>query len=47
VVWPQNHWDDFLRFDLKTGGGGFSQFGLKIDSSGFSVWSSKPVATVY
>jgi hypothetical protein len=24
VVWPQNHWDSFLWFDLKTGGDGFS-----------------------
>jgi hypothetical protein len=23
VVWPQNHWDGFLRFDLKTGDDGF------------------------
>jgi hypothetical protein len=30
VVWPQNHWDGFLRFDLKTGGDGFSLFDLKI-----------------
>jgi hypothetical protein len=22
VVWLQNHWYDFLRFDLKTGGDG-------------------------
>jgi hypothetical protein len=34
VVWPQNHWDGFLRFGLKTGGDDFS--GL----------ASKPVATV-
>jgi hypothetical protein len=24
VVWPQDHWDGFLRFGLKTGGDGFS-----------------------
>jgi hypothetical protein len=29
VVWPQNHWDGFLRIGLKTGGDGFSRFGLK------------------
>jgi hypothetical protein len=23
VVWPQNHWDSFHRFNLKTGGDGF------------------------
>jgi hypothetical protein len=34
VVWPQNHWDGFLQFSLKTGGDGFC--GL----------ASKPVATV-
>jgi hypothetical protein len=58
VVWPQNHWDGFLQFDLKTGGDsflrfglktggdGFLWFGLKTDGSGFSVWVSKPIATV-
>jgi hypothetical protein len=34
VVWPQNHWDGFLLFDLKTGADGF--IGLP----------TKPVATV-
>jgi hypothetical protein len=34
VGWPQNHWDGFLWFGLKTGGDGF--FGLSL----------KPVATV-
>jgi hypothetical protein len=29
-IWPQNHWDDFIRFDLKTGGNDFARFGLKI-----------------
>jgi hypothetical protein len=29
VVWPQNHWYNFLQFGLKTGGDGFSRFGLK------------------
>jgi hypothetical protein len=24
VVWPQNHWDSFLRFGLKTDGDGFA-----------------------
>jgi hypothetical protein len=23
VIWPQNHWDGFLWFDLKTCGNGF------------------------
>jgi hypothetical protein len=34
VVWAQNHWDDFLWFDLKT------------DSDGFSGLTSKLVAMV-
>jgi hypothetical protein len=29
VVWPQNHSDGFHRFGFKTGGYGFSRFGLK------------------
>jgi hypothetical protein len=29
VVWPQNHWDDFLRFDLKTGDDCFSGLASK------------------
>jgi hypothetical protein len=35
VVWPQNHWDGFLRFGLKTGGDGFWWFGLKTCCDGF------------
>jgi hypothetical protein len=31
VVWPQNHWDGFSRFGIKTGGGGLSDLGLKIN----------------
>jgi hypothetical protein len=46
VVWPQNHWDNFLWFGLKTGGDGFLRFGLKIGGDGFSGLASKPVATV-
>jgi hypothetical protein len=53
VVWPQNHWDIFLQFDLKTGGDGFfglatkpvavvSWFSLKTKVvEGFPVWASK------
>jgi hypothetical protein len=53
VVWPQNYWDDFLQFDLKTsddsflvehqnqGGGGFSGLGFKTDSYGLVIWASK------
>jgi hypothetical protein len=58
VVWPQNHWDYFLRFGLKTSGGGFSGLAskpvvavswlsLKIKVvEGFPVWTLKPEATV-
>jgi hypothetical protein len=41
VIWPQNHWDSFLRFDFKTGGNGFLQFGFKIDGDGFSQFDLK------
>jgi hypothetical protein len=37
VVWPQNHWDGFLQFGLKTGGDGFLWFGLKTGGNGFLV----------
>jgi hypothetical protein len=52
MVWPQNHWDDFIQFSLKINGDGFlrfsiktggydvSRFGLKIDG-GFLGWGSK------
>jgi hypothetical protein len=33
--------DDFSRFDLKTGGFGFSGSGIKIDSYGLVIWVSK------
>jgi hypothetical protein len=41
LVWPQNHWDGFLRFDLKTGGDGFLWFGLKTGGDGFSRFGIK------
>jgi hypothetical protein len=41
VVWPQNHWDSFLWFDLKTGGDGFLLFDLKTDGDGFSRFGLK------
>jgi hypothetical protein len=59
VVWPQNHWDDFLRFGLKTGGDGFSGLTSKPVAmvswlslktkmvEGFPIWAAKPVATVW
>jgi hypothetical protein len=46
VVWPQNHCDGFLQFDLKIGGDDFSWFGLKTDGLGLPVWDLKPAATV-
>jgi hypothetical protein len=59
VVWPQNHWDGFLRFDLKIGGDGFFDLTSKLMTTasllslktkvveGFLVWASKPTATVW
>jgi hypothetical protein len=59
VVWPQNHWDgflwfdlktggdDFLRFDLKTDGDDFLRFDLKTDGLSFLVWTLKSTATVW
>jgi hypothetical protein len=41
VVWPQNHWDGFLRFGLKTGGFGFPGLSLNAGSSGLVIWASK------
>jgi hypothetical protein len=39
VVWPQNYWDNFLYFGLKTSGDGFFRFDLKIGGDRFSlVW---------
>jgi hypothetical protein len=35
VVLPQNHYDSFLWFDLKTGGDGFLQFGHKTGGDNF------------
>jgi hypothetical protein len=58
VIWPQNHWDGFVRFGLKTGVDSFFWFGLKIgvDSflwfglktggDSFSGLTSKPVVTI-
>jgi hypothetical protein len=42
VVWPQNHWDGFLWFCLKTGGDSFLRFGLKTGGLGFSGGASEP-----
>jgi hypothetical protein len=59
VVWPQNHWDGFLRFCLKIGGDDFSGLALKPVTmvswlmlktkvvKGFLVWTSKSVATIW
>jgi hypothetical protein len=41
VVCPQNHWDGFLWFGLKTGGDGFLQFSLKTGGDGFLQFGMK------
>jgi hypothetical protein len=41
VVWPQNQWDGFSRFGLKTGGRGFSGLGLKTGIYDLVIWTSK------
>jgi hypothetical protein len=46
VVWPQNHWDDFLRSGFKTSGDGFLCFDLKTAVDGYSDLTSKPVVMV-
>jgi hypothetical protein len=47
VVWPQNHWDGFFCFGLKTGGDDFFEFDLKTGGNGFLGLESKPAATVW
>jgi hypothetical protein len=47
VVWPQNHWDNFLQFDLKTIGMIFSSLASKSAVMVFSGLASKPAATVF
>jgi hypothetical protein len=41
MIWPQNNWDEFLRFDLKIGGESFLRFGLKTDGDGFFLFGLK------
>jgi hypothetical protein len=41
VVWPQNHWDGFLRFGLKTDGFEFPSLNLKTGSYALVTWASK------
>jgi hypothetical protein len=53
VVWPQNYWNGFLRFGLKTvgdgflvelqnqGAGGFPGLGLKTGNYGLVIWPLK------
>jgi hypothetical protein len=43
VVSPQNHWDGFLRFGLKTGGDGFSNLASKSVATISPSLTSKPV----
>jgi hypothetical protein len=46
VVWPQNYWDGFSCFDLKTDGGVF-WFGYKIKIDGLSVVYLKTIGTAF
>jgi hypothetical protein len=46
MVYPQNHCDDFLWFDIKIGDDGFLRFGLKTGGDSFSGLTSKLVVTV-
>jgi hypothetical protein len=47
VVWPQNHWDDFFGLGSKLVAT-VSWLSIKIKVvEGFSIWASKPVATVW
>jgi hypothetical protein len=41
VVWPQNHWDGFSQFGLKTSHFGFPGLGLKTGSYDLVVLASK------
>jgi hypothetical protein len=47
VVWPQNHWDNFLSFGLKTGADSFLRFSHKTTGMVFSGLASKPVVIVF
>jgi hypothetical protein len=37
AIWPQNHWDRFLRFGLKISDDGFLRFVLKTGGDGFLI----------
>jgi hypothetical protein len=41
VGWPQNHWDDFSWFGLKTGGDSFSGLTSKPMANDFSWFGLK------
>jgi hypothetical protein len=41
VVWPQNHWDGFSCFGLKTNGFEFPGLGIKTGSYGLVIWALK------
>jgi hypothetical protein len=43
VVWPQNHWDDFLCSCLETGGAVFSDLASKPVAKVSPNLASKPV----
>jgi hypothetical protein len=41
VLCPQNYWDGFLRFGLKTSDDGFLRFGLETGGNDFSLFGLK------
>jgi hypothetical protein len=43
MVWPQNHWDDFFQFGLKTGGDSFFSLASKLVVTVSPGLASKPV----
>jgi hypothetical protein len=47
VVLPQNHWDGFLQFDLKTDCDSFLQLASKLVVTVSPGLTSKPTASIW